>query len=165
MSIATGILFGLAPATRATRVDLWPALKYLGSLPSRGRGLGPGKVLAVFQVALSLVLLIGAGLFARSLQRLNGENFGTSRESVLIVRVEPKGSDQRNIPGTTARLDRVYRELLERVEEVPGVNCQEATREELVDTLRVTLAEALDFNRADARSAADHDFEEIRIAV
>jgi len=121
VSIATGILFGLAPATRATRVDLWPALKNLGSLPSRGRGLGPGKVLAVFQVALSLVLLIGAGLFARSLQRLNGENFGTSRESVLIVRVEPKGSDQRNIPGTTARLDRVYRELLERVEEVPGV--------------------------------------------
>jgi len=51
------------------------------------------------------------------------------------------------------------------VEEVPGVNCQEATREELVDTLRVTLAEALEFNRADARSAADDNFEEIRIAV
>lgn len=51
------------------------------------------------------------------------------------------------------------------VEEVPGVNCQEATREELVDTLRVTLAEALELNRADARSAADDDFEEIRIAV
>ena len=51
------------------------------------------------------------------------------------------------------------------VEEIPGVNCQEPTREELVDTLRVTLAEALDFNRADARSAADRDFEEIRIAV
>jgi predicted RNase H-like HicB family nuclease len=51
------------------------------------------------------------------------------------------------------------------VEEVPGVNCQEPTREELVDTLRVTLAEALELNRADARSAADDDFEEIRIAV
>jgi len=51
------------------------------------------------------------------------------------------------------------------IEEVPGVNCQEATREELVDTLRVTLAEALEFNRADARSAANDDFEEIRIAV
>jgi predicted RNase H-like HicB family nuclease len=51
------------------------------------------------------------------------------------------------------------------VEEVPGVNCQEATREELVDTLRITLAEALELNRADARSAAEDDFEEIRIAV
>ncbi|HEV7488629.1 MAG TPA: type II toxin-antitoxin system HicB family antitoxin [Thermoanaerobaculia bacterium] len=51
------------------------------------------------------------------------------------------------------------------VEEVPGVNCQEATREKLIDTLRVTLAEARELNRADARSAADDDFEELRIAV
>ncbi len=51
------------------------------------------------------------------------------------------------------------------IEEVPGVNCQEATREELLDTLRVTLHEALESNRADARSAAADHFEEIRIAV
>ncbi len=51
------------------------------------------------------------------------------------------------------------------IEEVPGVNCQESTREELLATLRITLAEALEFNRADARSAATEDFEEIRIAV
>jgi predicted RNase H-like HicB family nuclease len=51
------------------------------------------------------------------------------------------------------------------IEEVPGVNCQEATREELVETLRVTLHEALQANRADARSAATAHFEEIRIAV
>ena len=51
------------------------------------------------------------------------------------------------------------------VEEVPGVNCQERTREELVETLRVTLHEALEANRADARTAAQDDFEEIRIAV
>ena len=51
------------------------------------------------------------------------------------------------------------------IEEVPGVNCQEPTRDELLATLRITLAEALEFNRADARSAATEDFEEIRIAV
>ena len=51
------------------------------------------------------------------------------------------------------------------IEEVPGVNCQEATREELLETLRVTLHEALEANRADARSAAAEHFEEIRIAV
>jgi predicted RNase H-like HicB family nuclease len=51
------------------------------------------------------------------------------------------------------------------IEEVPGVNCQEPTREDLLATLRTTLAEALEFNRADARSAATDDFEEIRIAV
>lgn len=51
------------------------------------------------------------------------------------------------------------------IEEVPGVNCQEPTREELVATLRTTLMEALEFNREDARSAAGGDFEELRIAV
>jgi predicted permease len=122
VSIGTGILFGLAPAIRATRIDPWSALKGAGGLLRGGHGgLRPGKLLAVAQVALSLVLLVGAGLFVRSLQKLSGESFGVSRDSVLIVRVEPKGSDQRNIPGTTARLDRTYRALLERVERVPGV--------------------------------------------
>jgi predicted RNase H-like HicB family nuclease len=51
------------------------------------------------------------------------------------------------------------------IEEIPGVNCQENSREELLATLRITLAEALEFNRADARSVATDNFEEIRIAV
>lgn len=51
------------------------------------------------------------------------------------------------------------------IEEVPGVNCQEASRDELLDTLRVTLAEAIEFNRAEARSAAGSGFEELSIAV
>ena len=51
------------------------------------------------------------------------------------------------------------------IEEVPGVNCQEPTRDELIETLEITLREALELNRADARSAAADGFEEIRIAV
>ncbi len=51
------------------------------------------------------------------------------------------------------------------VEEVPGVNCQEATREALIDSLRLTLREALEENRSDAISAAGEDFEELEIAV
>jgi predicted RNase H-like HicB family nuclease len=51
------------------------------------------------------------------------------------------------------------------IEEVPGVNCQEATREELLESLRVTLREALELNRTDAIDAADGDFEELEIAV
>lgn len=51
------------------------------------------------------------------------------------------------------------------IEEVPGVNCQEATRQELVDSLRVTLAEALEMNREDARRAAGKGYEELSIAV
>lgn len=51
------------------------------------------------------------------------------------------------------------------IEEVPGVNCQEATREELLDTLRITLAEALELNRQEARAAAQSDFVEESVLV
>ena len=51
------------------------------------------------------------------------------------------------------------------IEEVPGVNCQEKSREDLIETLKVTLREALEFNRAEAKDAAGVDFEEELIAV
>jgi predicted RNase H-like HicB family nuclease len=51
------------------------------------------------------------------------------------------------------------------IEEVPGVNCQEATRKELLESLEVTLREALDLNRSDAISAAGEGYEELEIAV
>ena len=51
------------------------------------------------------------------------------------------------------------------IEEVPGVNCQERTRAELLETLKITLREALEMNRQDARSAAGDDFLEVKIAV
>lgn len=51
------------------------------------------------------------------------------------------------------------------IEEVPGVNCQEPTREELLASLRATLSEAIEFNRAEARDAAGKGYEELPIAV
>lgn len=51
------------------------------------------------------------------------------------------------------------------IEEVPGVNCQERTRDELLESLRVTLVEALEMNRADAKQAAGKGYEELTIAV
>lgn len=51
------------------------------------------------------------------------------------------------------------------IEEVPGVNCQESTRDGLLESLRVTLGEALEMNRADAREAAGKGYEELIIAV
>ena len=51
------------------------------------------------------------------------------------------------------------------IEEVSGVNCQESTREKLLESLRITLAEAIEFNRADALGAAGQGFEELSIAV
>ena len=108
VSVVTGVLFGLVPAWRATRIDLIPALKNVRN--SLTRGLGPGRILAVTQLALSLLLLVGAGLFVRSLQKLYGDEPGVARQSVVILRVEPKGSDQRSIPGTSERLNRTLPE-------------------------------------------------------
>lgn len=51
------------------------------------------------------------------------------------------------------------------IQEVAGVNCQEATRDELLESLRITLAEAIEFNRAEAIDAAGHGYEELPIAV
>ena len=51
------------------------------------------------------------------------------------------------------------------IEEVPGVNCQERSRHELIETLRVTLREALEFNRHEALASAGEDFHEEKIAV
>lgn len=51
------------------------------------------------------------------------------------------------------------------IEEVPGVNCQEATREELIESLKITLKEALELNRQEAIIAAEKDFEEEQIAI
>jgi predicted permease len=121
VSILTAILFGLAPAFRATRVDLSPALK------DNTRGLGGGifrmrlgKALVVSQVALSVVLIAGAGLFVRTLYNLNHQRTGLKHENVLAVRVEPRGSDNKR--ENSARLSQIYRALIERVEALPGVS-------------------------------------------
>src|SRR5262249_12457404 len=116
VSIFTGILFGLAPALRATRVDLTPALKDTapgsGGSASRYGFITGGKLLTVTQVALSLVLLVGAGLFIRTLRNLKNQDAGFNREQVLIARIDV-GS--REGPFTD-----LYRKLFERINSLPG---------------------------------------------
>jgi predicted permease len=122
VSILTGVLCGLVPAFRASRVDVLSGLKgHARGAIRGGPWLGPGKILVVSQVVLSLLLVFGAGLFVRSLHALGGQDGRFDRETVLVVRVEPRGSDQRGLPGASDRLDRMYRDLLHRVESVTGV--------------------------------------------
>jgi predicted permease len=122
VSLLTGLLFASVPAFRASRLDTTATgRKDLAGTRHAVGGLQPGRWLVVGQVALSLLLLIGAGLFVRSLQKLNRPDIGMDRHQVLVVRVEPRGSDQRNVPGTLERLDGIYRDLIARVEQVPGV--------------------------------------------
>jgi predicted lysophospholipase L1 biosynthesis ABC-type transport system permease subunit len=89
VSFVTGILFGLAPALEAIRPDPVTTLREeTGSTVSRARGY-LRKSLVVLQVALSLMLLVGAGLFVRSLGNLNALETGFRRERTLIVDLDP----------------------------------------------------------------------------
>jgi predicted permease len=120
VSLLTAILFGLAPAVRATRVDLTPALKegrgQSGSQP-RKRVFGLDNVLVVAQIAISLTLLIGAGLFVRSLQKLWEINPGYNRRNVLMFSLDPRLARYSGTP----RIMELYRQVLAGVESLPGV--------------------------------------------
>jgi predicted permease len=90
LTLATAILFGFAPAMRATRLDLQSTLKDQGSNVSDGRSnVGLRKVLIVSQVALTAVLLAGAGLFARTLMNLEHASLGVNTSHVLQFSVAP----------------------------------------------------------------------------
>jgi len=122
VSVLTGILFGIAPAMRATGLRLTVPPQGAAGVAGRRRGIGPDRLLVVVQIALSLVLLIGAGLFTGSLAALNDRDTGFIREQVLIARIEPQGSNQRyRAPQNVQRLDRLYRDLLDRVRALPRI--------------------------------------------
>src|SRR5262249_48958019 len=90
LSVLTGLLFGLAPALQATRVEIVPALKEVraGEL-RRWRKIGLSHALIVSQIALSLILLVAAGLFGRTLAKLHSIDLGFNRENVLLFSVRP----------------------------------------------------------------------------
>ncbi len=122
-----GLIFGSVPAFRASRARVPPHLKRdVSSLHQPGGG--PGRVLVVAQVALSLVLLVAAGVFARSLQNLSPDDRGIDGANVLIVPVVPRGSGDRNRPGAAEGFDRVYRDLLEKTGRISGVQVASLAR-------------------------------------
>lgn len=115
VSLITGVVFGLAPALQATNPDLVPALKDASSQTGARRSRLRSS-LVVAQVALSLVLLIAAGLVLRSLGHLQNMNPGFEVDSGVKMSFDIglQGYDQ-------ARGQQFYRQLIERVESVPGV--------------------------------------------
>ncbi|MGC1620186.1 MAG: ABC transporter permease [Candidatus Acidiferrum sp.] len=115
VAVLTGILFGLAPAWRSSRED--PAATLQQNLRSLSGGAGRlNKALIITQVALSLVLLLGAGLFVRSFQRLRSIDLGFQKESLLEITLYPK-------PGGFLNLDlnNYQKQLLARISNLPGV--------------------------------------------
>ncbi|HEU0178019.1 MAG TPA: ABC transporter permease [Blastocatellia bacterium] len=117
VAVLTGILFGLAPALQATRPNLIEALKNeIPALTGARGGFELRKLLVVAQVALSLLLLIGAGLFIRTLQNLNGIDLGFRADKVLLLSMNPGLNGY-----SPERIKSFYAQLLEWVNRLPGV--------------------------------------------
>lgn len=117
VSLASALLFGLAPAWRATQVDLSATLKSSqGSTPSRSKR-QVSRLLVACQVGLSVLLVVGAGLFVRTLRNLTQIDPGFRPESLLQVSIDTRGSGYRQ-----GQVGALYRLLLERVSAIPGVH-------------------------------------------
>jgi predicted permease len=100
LSLTTGLLFGLAPALRATRVDVMPVLKGDQSIDRRPRlrwlRFTSSHVLVVSQIAICVLLLVGAGLFVRTLSNLQSVELGFHQDHVLLFRLNARQAGHRD---------------------------------------------------------------------
>jgi predicted permease len=124
--VFTGLLFGLAPALRAARTDLASSLKGRtgdGGLGYARGGFSFGKILVSFQVAMSTCLLVGTGLFVRSLVNLKTVDMGFNPHRVIVTRIQPERAGIQH-----DRLGPFYSQLLDRVRSIPGVQSASLAR-------------------------------------
>jgi predicted permease len=124
-SLLTGVLFGLAPAWRATNLDLTTALKQGRRTTGAVSRLSKGLIVA--QVALSLLLLVGAGVFLRTLRNLQSVNLGFNQENLLVFRLQPEQAGYKD-----ERLLQFYQRLFERLDNLPGVRAATFGRVSLI---------------------------------
>jgi len=118
VTLLTGILFGLAPALRGTQVDLNLGLRDTGrGLTASGGRLNMAKGLVVAQVAISLVLLVSAGLFLQTLWKLQAVDLGYAKERLLMLTVDGVTAGYKD-----ARLGNLWHELSDRIRQLPGVH-------------------------------------------
>ena len=117
VSLATGLLFGLGPALACSQTRLHPVLKEGARTSASSAGLNIRRLLVGGELALALVLLIGAGLMLKSFWRMNARPAGFQPESILLMRVTLSGPNYRAIPQQLAYID----QELQRLEAAPGV--------------------------------------------
>ena len=122
IAIISGIFFGLAPALQATRVDITPALKETRASESHGKSrrfgirFGLSQVLVVTQIGISLLLVVAAGLFVRTITNLHSVNLGFNAENILIFALNATQAGYKD-----AALKQFYQELEHRFQAIPGV--------------------------------------------
>ncbi|HEY3104226.1 MAG TPA: ABC transporter permease [Pyrinomonadaceae bacterium] len=130
LSLLTGIVFGIVPALRATRVDLTPALKDTGRGSSGTTRSLLSRSLVVVQVSLSLLLLIGAGLLVRTLINLHRVEPGFNDENLLLFVIDPSLLGYKD-----DRLRNFYQQVSARIEAVPGVRAVTFSRVPLLSRM------------------------------
>ena len=119
VTLVTALLFGSIPAMRATRLELTQSLKdRQGAAPVRGKGL-LAKSLIVSQVAFSLLLVVAAGLFLRSLVNLTRVDLGFDKQNVLFLHLDESSAGYKD---DDPRIYALYRQITERVNALPGVH-------------------------------------------
>jgi predicted permease len=123
VAIATALLFGTAPAFRAGRVEPQGALREQGRTLTGDRRQGLGSPLVVAQVALSLVIVVGATLFLRTFTTLAARDLGFDRDGVLLVHVEAQGTAPKaaQMVAKPVQIVALAERMLEAVQAVPGV--------------------------------------------
>jgi macrolide transport system ATP-binding/permease protein len=125
LSVVCGLLFGVAPAIQSTRPDVMPALK-------NGRGGGPRRraqhVLVVAQIAISFLLLVAAGLFVRTLDKLHSVQLGYARENILLFSLNARQAGHRDPEIAT-----FYTDLRNRFESIPGVRSATLSQSSIIN--------------------------------
>ncbi len=149
LSLLTGIVFGLAPALRATKMDLTPALKDSGRSSGASSRSSLSRGLVVLQVALSLLLLVGAGLFVRTLVNLRHVDPGFNTRNLLLFSVQPGLIGYKD-----EKLEQLYQRMAERLEAVPGA--QRVTFSESALLARVQSARSV-YLRSALTAAPDEE--------
>ena len=130
LSLLTGVLFGLAPALQSTRVDVMPALKETRAGQPGARQfwrVNLSHVLVVSQIAISLLMLVAAGLFVRTLSNLQSVELGFNRENVLLFQLNARQAGHRD-PEIAA----FYGDLRKRFSAIPGVRSASLSHSSLI---------------------------------
>jgi len=132
LSVICGLLFGLAPAIQSTGSDVMPALK-------NGRGGGPRRrgqhVLVVGQIAISFLILVAAGLFVRTLNKLHSVQLGYARENILLFSLNARQAGHRD-----PEIAIFYADLRKRFESIPGVSSATLSQSSIISAGRVGQA-------------------------
>ena len=132
LSLLTGVLFGLAPALQSTRMDFMPALKESRTGEARGHGfrrLSLSRILMVSQIAVTLLILVAAGLFVRTLSNLASIQLGFNRENVLTFQLNARQAGHKD-PEIVA----FYNDLRTQFSAIPGVRAASLSNHTLIGT-------------------------------